>query len=552
MAFVSNNGWIDGNSSDGVRLSLVEDFSDIYVYNLRGNLRTAGDVAKRDGGNVFDIRVGVQVFFGIKKQSDEQCRIHYVETADYMARDEKFDQLGNARISTMSWQAIQPNQYGDWLNQRSEEFETWPVLGNKNNMQVKKFFANYSGGLKTNRDAWVYNYSQNDLKANISQTIQFYNSEVNRLTGLVEHGQSEVDARKEITFDKSKFAWDRVNKRNVVRGRYIEEHSDAYRAGLYRPFTKVHAYFDREQQLNNCTYQLPSMFPTPEHDNVGFIVEQSSGKLPFSVVATNHIFDLNFFSYPGQFFPRWTWERVEVSDGELDLALRQLSSASMKGREGEILSGYRRVDNVTDEILAEYRSALGDVTKDDIFYFMYGQLHDPAYRAKYAADLKKMLPHIATPQSRERFDRVAAAGRELMALHVGYEDVEPYPLNVQVKEGFSEDDRETWRVAKMKWAKRKDPETGKTVNDVTKLIYNTKVTISGIPAEAEEYMLGSRSALAWVIDRYQVRPDKSSGIVNDPNDWADEVGNPRYVVDLIGKVTRVAVGTVGIVRGLED
>lgn len=205
---------------------------------------------------------------------------------------------------------------------------------------------------------------------------------------------------------------------------------------------------------------------------------------------------------------------------------------------------------MTDEILAEYRSALGDVTKDDIFYFVYGQLHDPAYRAKYAADLKKMLPHIATPQSRERFDQVAAAGRELMALHVGYEDVEPYPLDVQVKEGFSEDDRETWRVTKMEWEKRKDPQTGKRVNNVTRLEYNKVVTLAGIPAEAEEYVLGSRSALAWIIDRYQVKRDPASGILRDPNDWADEVGNPRYIVDLIGKVTRVAVETVRIMRQL--
>ncbi|WP_462398583.1 DEAD/DEAH box helicase [Corynebacterium falsenii] len=542
VAFVSNNGWLDGNTADGVRLSFAEDFSDIHVFNLRGNSRTAGDTAKREGGNVFDIRVGVQVFFGIKKQSDDPCRIHYAETTDYMTREEKFQQLNNARMSTMPSLQIEPNRYGDWLNQRSEQFETWPILGDKKNSQVKKFFKNYSLGLATNRDAWTYNFNFSKLAQNIRDTIQFYNSETRRLTGLVVQGKTEDEARKEITFDKTKFSWDRVNKRNVVRGCYLHQHTDAYRISLYRPFTKDHVYFDQEQQLNNCTYQLPSMFPTPEHDNIGFVITGPSSHFEFCVIGTKLLPNLHTLD-TGQFFPRWTWERVEVSDGELDLALGQSSSASMKGREGEILSGYRRVDNVTDEILAEYRSALGDVTKDDIFHFVYWQLHDPAYRAKYAADLKKMLPHVATPQSRERFDQVAAAGRKLMALHVGYENVEPYPLDVHVKTGHSVDDPETWRVTKLKWAKRKDPETGKTVNDVTKIIYNTKVTISGIPAEAEEYMLGSRSALAWVIDRYQVRKDKASGIVNDPNDWADEVSNPRYIVDLIGKVARVAIET---------
>ena len=161
-----------------------------------------------------------------------------------------------------------------------------------------------------------------------------------------------------------------------------------------------------------------------------------------------------------------------------------------------------------------------------------------------------MLPHIEIPGTREEFDKFARAGKELMDLHVGYEDVEPYPLDIAVK--GDESDPDTWRVLKMKWARKKDPETGKNVNDVTKLIYNKRVTITGIPAEADEYMLGSRSALAWLIDRYQVKKDKASGIVNDPNDWADEVGNPRYIVDLIGKVTRVAVETVRIVEGLRE
>ncbi|MDY5784943.1 type ISP restriction/modification enzyme [Corynebacterium sp.] len=231
--------------------------------------------------------------------------------------------------------------------------------------------------------------------------------------------------------------------------------------------------------------------------------------------------------------------------------VKQGSETSAYGEIGEVVDAYVRTDNITEEIKGIYRDALGvGITGDDIFHFVYGKLHDPEYRTKYAADLKRMLPHIETPSSREEFDRFAAAGAELMALHVGYEEVEPWPLDVQVK--GDEKDRETWRVVKMKWAKRKDPETGKNVNDVTKLIYNPKVTIAGIPAEADEYMLGSRSALAWIIDRYQVKKDKASGIVNDPNDWADEVGNPRYIVDLIGRVTRVAMETVRIVDGLRN
>lgn len=179
-------------------------------------------------------------------------------------------------------------------------------------------------------------------------------------------------------------------------------------------------------------------------------------------------------------------------------------------------------------------------------------MHDPGYRETYAADLKKMLPHIETPTDRARFDQLANAGKELMDLHLNYEDVEPWPLGIQLKATADSEDRETWRVTKLKWAKVRDPDTKKLVNDVTTMIYNPKVTISGIPVEADEYMLGSRSALAWIIDRYQVKKDKASGIVNDPNDWADEVDNPRYIVDLIAKVTRVAMETNRIVASIDS
>lgn len=314
--------------------------------------------------------------------------------------------------------------------------------------------------------------------------------------------------------------------------------------------TKV--YFD--EQLNHRRYQLPSIFPTPNHSNIGFLQPTVGASKPFTVFAVDQIPDLNFYGSEGsQFFPRFTWASVDVEDGGLfgEGNVVKQNEPSVYGQIGEVVDGYVRVDNITDGIKQIYRDALGsDVSGDDVFHFVYGKLHDPVYRTKYEADLKKMLPHIETPSSRAEFDKFAAAGKELMALHVDYESVEPWPLDIQIK--GDESDRETWRVHKMKWAKRKDLETGKNVNDVTKLIYNQQVTISGIPAEADKYMLGSRSAVAWLIDRYQVKKDKASGIVNDPNDWADEVGNPRYIVDLIGKVTRVAMETVRIVDGMDS
>ena len=293
------------------------------------------------------------------------------------------------------------------------------------------------------------------------------------------------------------------------------------------------------------------MFPTSEHKNIGFYVVNPGSAKPFSALATDLIPDLAMYgSNAGQFFPRFTWEKVDPEDGGLFGAVGvDKREESKYGVIGEEIAGYVRVDNITADIKKLYRDALGaDITGDDIFHFVYGKLHDPGYRETYAADLKKMLPHIQTPATREEFNKFAVAGERLMELHVGYENVEPWPLTIDVS--ADADDRETWRVDKMKWKKRKDPETGKSVDDVTTLIYNRNVVISGIPEEADRYMLGARSAVAWLIDRYQVKKDKPSGIVNDPNDWCDEVGNPRYIVDLIGKVVRVAVETVRIVDGL--
>src|SRR5699024_263275 len=312
---------------------------------------------------------------------------------------------------------------------------------------------------------------------------------------------------------------------------------------LYRPFSKQHVYFD--SLLNHRRYQLPSMFPTPHHKNIGFYIPAaSSASRDFNAIATVLVPDLCLSgSGSGQFFSRFTWQSIETNDGGLfseGSTESRTWESSIFGYVCEVFDGFLRVDNITDEIKKLYRDALGsNISGDDIFHFVYGKLHDPEYRTKYAADLKKMLPHIETPATRSEFDKFAVAGKELMDLHINYEDAEPWPLTFKVT--GDEADRETWRVIKLAWAKKKDPETGKNINDVTTLKYNKYVTITDIPEEADEYMLGSRSALAWIIDRYQVKKDKASGIVNDPNDWADEVGNPRYIVELIAKVTRVAM-----------
>jgi predicted helicase len=557
VAFVSNGGWVDANTGDGVRLSLAEDFNDVYVFNLRGNQRTAGEQSRKEGGKVFGSgsRAAVSILIGVKDPNNSGFDLHYRDIGDYLSASEKLAIVNTSTIENIDWQSITPNQHGDWLNQRSDEFATWPVIGEKKG-NATKFFEVHSAGLQTNRDAWVYSYSENKLNAQVKKISKNYNEVVEAFSSVSSDyaGRGETRVAEFLTqnpqySDPSFVKWSRSLRHAVSKGATVEVSQRQIVPSLYRPFSSQFLYFDAV--LNHERSQMPSMFPTQQHHNIGYVTTSPGDSVPLGTLATNIMPDLHTLA-TSQFFSRFTWKAVDAEDGGLfgEGASISEGESSIYGQVGEVVAGYVRKDNITDEIKALYRDALGaDVTGDDIFHFVYGKLHDPNYREAYAADLKKMLPHIETPGSREEFDKFALAGKELMDLHVGYEDVEPYPLDIAVK--GDESDPETWRVMRMKWARKKDPETGKNVNDVTKLIYNKRVTISGIPAEADEYMLGSRSALAWLIDRYQVKRDKASGIVNDPNDWADEVGNPRYIVDLIGKVTRVAVETNRIVRGLE-
>ena len=555
VAFVSNGGWLDGNTGDGVRLSMAEDFTDLYVFNLRGNQRTAGEQSRREGGKVFGSgsRNTVAITIGIKDPSKQGFTLHYRDIGDYLSAEEKLDIVKANTIDTIEWQSITPNEYGDWLGQRDPDFDTWPTVGSNKRQKVPQFFRLTTHGTGTSRDAWLINSNQTVVATSVTRMLQNYNSTVATIKNTPITNEREVTeylrGSPELS-DTTLMSWSRGLRQRAARKEYIAS-TPSLANTLYRPFFAQHCWHQRE--IIEVPGKLTHVFPTPKHRNSGIVVTGPATHYEFGVLATDLLPNLHTLD-TGQYFPRFTWESVEAEDGGLfggGAVVKHGGEVSVYGEIGEVVDGYVRVDNVTDEIRTIYRDALGaDITGDDIFHFVYGKLHDPAYRETYAADLKKMLPHIKTPETREEFDTFAAAGAELMALHVGYEDVEPWPLDIRVRAGIDESDRETWRVLKMRWAKRKDPETGKNVNDVTKLLYNKHVTISGIPEEADEYLLGSRSAVAWLIDRYQVKKDKASGIVNDPNDWADEVGNPRYIVDLIGKVTRVAMETVRIVDSL--
>lgn len=554
LCYVSNGGYIDGNTADGLRKTLSSEFHDIYVYNLRGNTRTSGEQARKEGGQIFGSgsRNTVAVLLLVKRPgSVDESTLHYKDIGDYLNRDEKLVLVDNATLESLDWQTIMPNAEGDWINQRDPSYETYPPIAEKGNPRA--IFGVQSGGLKTNRDAWVYNSSEQSLRGTTQRMIDFYNGEVARFQR--EDVGKNVDQF--IDTDPTKFSWNRADKVQVKRGTEYRFKHAAQRIGQYRPFQKQHVYFDRE--ANDMVYRLNELFPSPERGNVGFYLVGPGNDKGFSTLATDEIPDLSFWgSGQGQFFARYSYveaPNAELPDGAL-FAGDGGSGTDAVGTDAASNDGLTRVDNITDWALSEYQREYGAdaagnaVTKDDIFFYVYGLLHSPEYREKYAADLKKQLPRIPMVPGepgnpRSRFDGFAAAGRALSALHIGYESVEPYEFD-EISTGGGADAFAHYAVTKMKYGGKPG------AHDKATIRYNDFIDITGIPEEAQRYMLGSRSGLDWIIDRYQVKTDKASGIVNDPNDWSRENEQPRYIIDLLGRITTVSLETMKIVDGLPE
>jgi len=493
-------------------MTLADEFATIYVYNLRGNMRKPN--WREEGGQIFGAgsQTTVVVTFLVKRPDRiGTATIHYRDIGNYLNRQQKLDIVAHDDLALIDWQTVTPNTSGDWINQRGVVFETYPPIGAKGD--PSSVFHLHSGGLKTNRDAWVYSSSRPTLADNVRRMIETFNNEAQRLRSTPDTAPLS---------DPTRISWSSHLLPLARAGAQLEFETDAVRLAAYRPFDRAVAYFSAS--LNDRRGQLPRMFPTPEHQNLGIYQVGAGSAVPFSVLALDALPDLHVTGAGsgGQFFPRWTWEAV--ADDAAPQGAFDLSGTS---DDVVVVAGYRRVDNINPATVADHRAAYGSaVTSDDVFHYVYGLLHSPDYREAFAADLTRMLPRIPKVPDAEHFRAFVDAGRRLADLHIGYESVDPYPLSVTG-----------------------DQPAG-PAKDRSTIVYNPRITVSGIPDEAHEYLLGSRSAIEWVVERYQVKTDKASGIVNDPNYWSREVGDPRYILDLIARVVTVSVETVQIVRSL--
>ena len=531
VCFVSNGSFIDGNAMDGFRKCLVDEFTSIYCFNLRGNQRTSGEQSRKEGGKIFGSgsRATIAIIFLIKNSSKKsENKVSYHDIGDYLTQKEKLDIIKNfGDISTIKWQEITPNENYDWINQRNDDFESFISLGDKKDATTKTIFDVYSMGVKTNRDNWVYNFSHQLVIDNMTRMIDFYNQQVedfkNYLKGqtLTNAEQRKKQVENFIDTDPKKISWSGELKDDCGKLIIHAFNPSEVVKSMYRPFCNQAYYYNKD--LNNRLYQMPKIFPNQNLENLVICISGIGGSKEQSTLILNTLADQNMQHSGTQCFPLYTYEK-QSELGEL------FATATTEQ--------YTKKENVPDSILKEYQQKYQDktITKSDIFYYIYGVLHSPEYKQRFASDLKKMLPRIPFTAD---FWTFSQAGRELAYYHLNYETIEPYELE-EFKKDLYLDDKD-YQVEKMVFGKNKNG------IDKTIIIYNSKLTLSQIPLEAYEYIVNGKSALEWIMERYKVTKDKDSGIINDPNHWSE---NPRYIVDLVKRIVRVSLETVRIVKSL--
>ncbi|MCA8180638.1 DEAD/DEAH box helicase [Burkholderia vietnamiensis] len=534
ICFVTNGGWIDGDTADGFRASLHEEFAHAYVFNLRGNARTQGEQRRKEAGNVFDAgsRTAVAITLLVKRKDHVgKGTIHYHDIGDYLTSEQKLATLAQfGHYQNVPWVTLEPNEHHDWINQRTDDFNALMPLNDEPNA----IFALRSRGIETSRDPWVYNMSRTALVANVERMIEFYNNQQQTHAAAVKVGSTTTErakiASQLIDTNPRKIKWTRGLINSLARGTRGAFDDACIGTAIYRPFAKAWLYYD--PMLNE--YFKEKLYPSAQHKNLAICVGGVVERKGFSVLMTQGLTDLHMLD-TGQFFPLRWYEKAGKASPQASLLGDEVGSGQ---------DGYVARDGITDVALAAFRKHYTDpsITKDSIFYYIYGVLHSEEYRELYTSDLKKLLPRIPMASDFRAFEE---AGRKLAALHIGYETVEPWPVVEEAKPKGDLNDDAYYRVEKMRFASAGGREKDKSV-----IVYNSRITLREIPLEAYDYVVNSKSAIDWIVEQYKVDKDKDSGIPEDPNAWCREHNDPTYILTLLKRVIRVSVETMGIVRSL--
>lgn len=498
IGFVTNAGFLDANTADGLRQSLVDEFSSLYIFHLRGNARTSGEMRRKEKDNVFGSgsRAPIAISLLVKNPGEAAPgQIYFHDIGDYLSREEKLERIasygGIAGISAAdAWQSIAPDGHGDWLKQRDDSFNC-------------------------------------------------YNDERQRFT--IAHG---LDKKKRheavdgfINNDSARIAWSRALKNDLTNDKVAEFEMSSLVIGTYRPFCKQWFYFNR--RFNEVVYKMPRFFPYGVSKNIIIGVSASESRSVWSVFISDNVSSLHAVDMVGsQYFPLYLYD--DRTEANVQPSQGDMFSADKPSHDSRI-----RRDAITDEGLAHFQTAYPgeSLVKEDIFYYVYGLLHSPDYRQRFGDNLGKDLPRMPCVTSAVDFWTFSRAGRALAELHLNYETV---PMYAGAK--IESDGKLTgpdYRVEKMRHGKQ-----GKQ-KDLTTVIYNNRITVTGIPLKAYEYVVNGKPAIEWVMERQCIKTDKASGIISDANDWATEtMGNARYPLELLLRVVTVSLETVRIVESL--
>lgn len=531
IGFISNGAWLDGNAQDGFRKCLQKEFSTIYVLNLRGNQRTSGELSRKEGGKIFGSgsRTPISITFLVKNPNHSgKATIYYHDIGDYLKREDKLKMLTDFRsikTNKFEWVKLNPDENGDWLNHRNNNFNNLISIepDKKFNVKAESVFVINGPAIASGRDPWSYNYSTLLLKNSMSNMIDFFNDQK---VGF--RAQDKITTIENyICQDAKKISWTRSLRNQLDKDANITFDSLNIKEATYRPYCKQNIYFTTP--LIESPGISKDLFPSVNYKNLIICISCFSSTKGISVLFANNYAD---YHYAGdtQIFPLyWYSENKQEERSLFDNPNEQK---------------YIRHDGVSDWILKQVRERYHSkaITKEMIFYYVYGLLHCKEYRETFAVDLKKSLPRIPIPEKAENFISFYQAGKTLADLHLNYETVAPCS-DVVVEDTLKSatDDYERFRVAKMKFLSKDRKDT---------IIYNSHITISNIPAKAYEYVVNGKSAIEWIVERYCVSVDKKSGIKNDANDWGYEHEQPRYIIDLLLSVINVSCQTVDIVNGL--
>ena len=497
IGFVTNGGYLNSNSTDGLRAGLYEDFNHLYIFNMRGNALGLGEIRKKEGGNVFGAgtRTSVAISILVKDGSDNH-ELHYHDIGDYLSRKEKLAIISEfGDVSQLDWGKIIPDENNDWLNQRDPNYQKYDRLAGED----KVVFLQIIIGVSTNRDSWVYGFSEQETLANSKRLIENYNFEVVRLSDV------SIAEKKDCLNRKDDFIkWSAKLEDSILKSKKIQFNKNSVVKSLYRPFTKKYLYYD------NDVIERPGQWYKKFGENNLIIMTTGKGiSRDFSTLVTNLMPNLHTMD-TGQHFMRY--------DNELDET-----------------SLFQNNDNMNQT----FADKLG-LSLDETFAYVYGLLNSREYQEKYANDLKKDLARIPIVKNKEKYVEV---GQKLMDLHLNYEEVPVYE-GVEITPLVNPN----YKVTKMRFAKKRD-EKGKSVNDLSTIIFNSDLTISNIPEKAYEYVVNGRSAVEWIIDQYQVKTDKKSGITDDPNDYSDD---EKYIFNLLLRIINVSVQTVDLINSLPE